>query len=58
VPRARLTVASFYYPQWGINIADNAVRDLNVKLTKSAADAPDRQNFISAERIPRWTPAS
>jgi iron complex transport system substrate-binding protein len=51
-----VTVASFYYMQWGINIVDsptidNALRDLGVKLTKLAADSPERQNFISAERI-------
>ncbi len=51
-----VTVASFYYMQWGINnvdspTIDNALRDLGVKLLKLAPDSPDRQNFISAERI-------
>lgn len=56
LPQLNVTVASFYYMQWGINIVDSptidgALRDLGVKLQKLSPDSPDRQNFISAERI-------
>ncbi len=56
IAETSVTVASFYYMQWGINIVDsptvdNALRDVGVKVTKLNWDSPDRTNFVSAERI-------
>lgn len=51
-----VSVASFYYMQWGINTPDSptingVLSDLGVTQLEVEADSPDRDNFISAERI-------